>query len=181
MNAEIKADSLKIKDQRIKILGFVKNLLSSISIIQYRSSIEQFTQLHLDLINNIEFDKQYQRKLDGAGEPSEPDDAPDSSNPSDHVDGDADADDEHESAFKIMCEDVDNINVFITSSNPTEIPDKYLPIRFTRSNTKTLAFKEEDEVEKKKKKKRNSNSKKLFDTLEEYDQSKIICANVALN
>ncbi len=176
MNVEIKADSLKIKAQRIKILGFVKNLLSSISIIQYRSAIEQFTQLHLDLINNIEFDKQYQRKLNES-KVAESSDAPDASNPSDYVDGDDD-DDEHESAFKIMCEDVDNINVFITSSNPTEIPDKYLPIRFTRSksssssNTKTLAFKEEDEVEKKKKKKRNSNSKKLFDTLEEYDQSK---------
>lgn len=162
MNVEIKTDSIKFKDQRIKILGFVKNLLSSISIIQYRSAIEQFTQLHLDLINNIEFDKQYQRKLD---EPDEPDevDEPDSSNPSNHGD-------EHDSSFKIMCDDVDNINVFVTSSNPVEIPDKYLPIRFTRGgNTKAFTFKE-DEVEKKKKKKRNS--KKLFDTLEEYDASK---------
>lgn len=165
MNTDAKSSNIPVSEQRIKILGHVKTLLSSISIIQYRTAIEQFTQLHLDSINNIEFDKQYQNKLDAA---ADADAAPDSS--------DDDNESDSESAFQYMCKDVDNINTFIKPSKTpvtTEIPEKYLPQHsYTQSSIKTMILRAKEAAEKTKKEKAELLGESSADTLDTQKKKK---------
>jgi hypothetical protein len=172
MNSDIKSSNITVNEQRIKILNYCKNLLSSISIIQYRTAIDQLTQIHLDSINSIEFDTQFQCKL-------KPDtDVNDSSD--EEVTTDA-----AENLFDKMCKDNEHKVTFIKLAAAAQsIPDKYLPLKYTQNNIKTMILKAKEAAGKEAgkassifgglsehttMKKKNSNKKPFDKYLEEYN------------
>ena len=156
MNDDIKADNMTENEQSNKILGYVKTLLSSINIIEYRSFIDLITQRHLSTINSIEFTNEFTKQIRITSS-STADSSDDDSHTFNFNDLTSSPKSQSQSKIKFKSQratpnpnpnDAEISNMGDSLDQIGSIDPKYLPKTFTNSSIKSmvLSAKERNEV-----------------------------------